>query len=797
MSSPTRDDYNTLPPVPSVQTAATLVKEAATVPVASPAPGTSLPPDEPTELAHYRLLRVLGQGGMGKVYQAEDGRLQRTVALKVLLPEIAALPSARERFLREARAMAAVRNDHVVTIYEVNQADDIPYLAMEFLHGQTLGAWLSAGERPRLGDVLRIGREIATGLAAAQARGLIHRDIKPVNLWLEEPTGRVKILDFGLARPVQAHAGLTETGDIVGTPSYMAPEQARGEPVDGRTDLFSLGVVLYQLCTGQLPFRGNSVTAILTALAVDQPAPIHDLNPQVPPALADLVMQLLEKQPDRRLPSAEHVVAALRAIEAKVPATSDAFAQRGTGDATPGPTLGPGTFSNTVTDRGHAPAPAATRARGRRWHLPAGIAALLLLTGGLAWWGLLSRATDKAGPLSAAAPVHAGPPIRIGVLYSRTGTMAVSERPVLDGILMAVDEINARGGVLGRPVEVVVEDGQSDESVFARKAAKLIAADKVCSLFGCWTSASRKAVKAVVEELDHLLWYPVSYEGMEQSPNIVYGGSVPNQQILPALKWSAGFLNRKRWFLVGSQSVYSHAAHAVIRDEAQALGCQIVGESLQTLGSPDVAELLRRLAEAKPDLILNTVKGDTNVAVFRALRRAGITVDQAPTLSFALSEEELTSLTPDEVRGHYAAGNYFHSLDLPRNQEFLRRVKIQFDAERIVSDPMQTAYTLVHLWAQAVQAAGSTDVRAVRQAVKGQQYDSPEGRVTICPDTLHTLQVARVGCINEQERFIEVYASPQPIAPQPFPASRSRQAWEQMLQELFQRWGGRWDQPSK
>src|SRR5262249_23092277 len=160
---------------------------------------------------------------------------------------VTALSSARERFLREARAMAAVRSDHVVTIYEVNQADDVPYLAMEFLQGQTLATWLSAGELPRLGDILRIGREIARGLAAGLARGRSGRDIKPANLGLEAPAGRVKILDFGLARPVQTSNGLTEVGDVVGTPSYMAPEQARGEPVDGRTDLFSLGVVLYQL----------------------------------------------------------------------------------------------------------------------------------------------------------------------------------------------------------------------------------------------------------------------------------------------------------------------------------------------------------------------------------------------------------------------------------------------------------------------------------------------------------------------------------------------------------------------
>ena len=334
-----------------------------------------LPPSEPRELAHYRVLRLLGQGGMGKVYQAEDVKLKRVVALKVMLPDMSALLSCRERFLREARTMAAVRNDHIVTIYEVGQADEVPYLAMEFLDGQTL-------ERP-LDEGLRVSGEAEDipphwqgnrhcALAAAQASGLIHRDIKPANLWLEAPTGRVKILDFGLARPMN-NSGLTEVGDLLGTPNYMSPEQARGEQVDGRSDLFSLGIVLYQLCTRKLPFRGKTITAVLTALATDQPAAIRELNPNVPPALADLVMQLLEKDPTRRPQSAAIVIDGLRAIEGQ-PASSD-FLQHGAGaDAAKTPTLGPGALSNTVANTPHGPAAAPGRRR-RRWQLAAWIAA--------------------------------------------------------------------------------------------------------------------------------------------------------------------------------------------------------------------------------------------------------------------------------------------------------------------------------------------------------------------------------------------------------------------------------------
>ncbi len=408
-----------------------------------------------------------------------------------------------------------------------------------------------------------------------------------------------------------------------------------------------------------------------------------------------------------------------------------------------------------------------------------------------------STANSKTEPTPLLGAAAALPPVRLGVLYSRTGTMAISERAVLDGILMAISEINDKGGVLGRRLEAMIEDGQSDEAVFARKAAKLIEGDKVSALFGTWTSASRKAVKAVVEKQDHLLFYPVSHEGMELSPNIVYGGSVPNQQILPALKWSYGFLNKKRWFLAGLDTIYSRAAHAVVRDEAKILGSQIVGEELLLVDDTEVAETVRRIAQAKPDLIISTIKGDVNVGFFRALRRAGIMPDQVPTMSFAVSEEELTSLPPEEVRGDYAAGNYFHSIDLPRNEEFLRRVQKRFDSERIVSDPMQTAYSLVYLWAQAVKLAGTEETRAVRQALKGQQFDAPQGRITIDPATLHTVQVSRVGIINEEGRFIEVYVSPQPIVPQPFPTSRTRPEWERFLMDLHQQWGGKWHNPGR
>jgi hypothetical protein len=263
-------------------------------------------------LGSYRILKVIGSGGMGVVFEAEDLQLGRPVALKVMK---AAGPAAGQRFQREARSMAAVRSDHVVTIYQVGEDRGAPYLAMELLRGQSVDRWLARGHKPDTAEILRLGREVALGLAAAHERGLIHRDVKPGNIWLEAQTGRVKLLDFGLARAVAEDVQLTASGAVVGTPAYMAPEQARGDTFDHRADLFSLGVVLYRLATGVLPFRGESTMAVLSALATENPKPVRQLAPDMPRSLADLIMNLLAKDPAGRPETAKDVVAAIQTIE--------------------------------------------------------------------------------------------------------------------------------------------------------------------------------------------------------------------------------------------------------------------------------------------------------------------------------------------------------------------------------------------------------------------------------------------------------------------------------------------------
>lgn len=281
--------------------------------------GLLTPPEEPGELGRlgpYRVFEVLGAGGMGIVFRAEEISLARTVALKVMTHDAAARPGARQRFLREARAAAALEHEHVAPIFQVGEVHGVPYLAMQWLKGMNLAERLKRLPAPNVAEVLQLGRQIARGLAAAHARGIIHRDIKPQNVWIEpKEGGRIKILDFGLARALQDDIHLTQTGAIVGTPAFMAPEQARGEKVDQRSDLFSLGVVLYRMATGRLPFRGENTMAVLSSLATEQPRPARELNPSLPAALASLVMRLLEKDPAKRPASAAEVANQLESLE--------------------------------------------------------------------------------------------------------------------------------------------------------------------------------------------------------------------------------------------------------------------------------------------------------------------------------------------------------------------------------------------------------------------------------------------------------------------------------------------------
>lgn len=266
------------------------------------------PPTQPDSLGrflHYEVLEELGQGGFGVVYKVFDNKLHRVVALKILSPTLASNSAARQRFLREARATAAVRHEHVISIHAVDDAT-LPHLVMEYISGQTLQQKIDKVGQLSVKEILRIGMQMAQGLEAAHKQGLIHRDIKPSNILLENGIERVKITDFGLARAVD-DTSISHQGLIVGTPSFMSPEQAEGKPVDARSDLFSLGSAMYAICTGQSPFSGQSTLSVLKKVVEENPAPLRSMNPDVPDWLEALIFKLLAKKPEDRFSSAQEV----------------------------------------------------------------------------------------------------------------------------------------------------------------------------------------------------------------------------------------------------------------------------------------------------------------------------------------------------------------------------------------------------------------------------------------------------------------------------------------------------------
>ena len=376
--------------------------------------------------------------------------------------------------------------------------------------------------------------------------------------------------------------------------------------------------------------------------------------------------------------------------------------------------------------------------------------------------------TPSPTSTSSTASTAAGNTIKVGILHSLSGTMAISEKSVVDAEKLAIDEINAAGGVLGKKIEPIVEDGSSDWPTFAEKAKKLIDQDKVVTIFGCWTSASRKAVLPIFEQKKHMLWYPVQYEGQECSQNIFYTGAAPNQQIEPAVDWL--LQNKgKEFFLVGSDYVFPRTANTIIKAQLQAKGAKVVGEDYLPLGNTEVTPIISKIQAALPNggVIFNTLNGDSNVAFFKQLQGAGLKPDKYPTMSVSIAEEEVKAIGTEYLKGHYAAWNYFQTVETPANQKFVAAFKKKYGENRVTNDPMEAAYIMVYLWKQAVEKAKTTDLEAVRKAAMGQTFDAPEGKVTL--DSNHHLsKFVRIGEVGDNGLFKIVYASKEAVKPVPW-----------------------------
>lgn len=357
--------------------------------------------------------------------------------------------------------------------------------------------------------------------------------------------------------------------------------------------------------------------------------------------------------------------------------------------------------------------------------------------------------------------------VKVGILHSLSGTMAISETSVRDAELLAIKEINAKGGVLGKQIEVVQEDGASEPQIFAEKARKLIQNDKVATVFGCWTSASRKAVKPVVEETNALLWYPVQYEGMEASPNIMYMGAAPNQQAVPAVEFCAEKFG-KNMFLIGSDYVFPRTANKIIKAQLKNIGGTVAGEEYTPMGHTDYATIISKIQAAKPDCIINTLNGDSNVAFFKQLTDAGLTSETCPVMSFSIAEEEVGGVGVANLKGHYVAWNYYQTTKTPQNEKFVADYKAAYGAKRVTDDPIEAGYIGVYMWAMAAEKAGSFDVEKVKEAAKGLEFDAPEGKVKIDGDNQHLYKPVRIGVVNAEGLIDEVSATDSALKPDPY-----------------------------
>jgi urea transport system substrate-binding protein len=364
-------------------------------------------------------------------------------------------------------------------------------------------------------------------------------------------------------------------------------------------------------------------------------------------------------------------------------------------------------------------------------------------------------------------------PIVLGLLHSQTGTLAISETSLRDAELLAIEEINAAGGVLGRQLEAKSPDPRSRPlDLFPKRARELCERDGAAAVFGCWTSSSRKAVIPVLEEFGRLLFYPVQYEGNESSPQVVYGGSIPNQQILPAVDWlfSPAGGGRKRLFLLGSDYVFPRTANFIVKRSLAKRGLEPAGAAYVPLGHRQFAGAVEMILASKADCVLSTLNGDSNIAFFAALAEAGIDPETVPVVSTSVGEDELRNLPPEQVQGHLAAWSYFQSLPTEPNEAWVKRFRREFGYDRVTSDPMEAAYGLVHVWKAAVEKAGSLDTAAVREALRdGITFAGPGGELTIDPATQHACKRFRLGRIRPDRQFDIVHESAEPIPPDPYP----------------------------
>ena len=357
--------------------------------------------------------------------------------------------------------------------------------------------------------------------------------------------------------------------------------------------------------------------------------------------------------------------------------------------------------------------------------------------------------------------------VKLGILHSLTGTIAIAEASIVDAEKMAIEEINAAGGVLGRKIEPVIEDGASDWPTFAEKTKKLLQRDKVAAIIGCYTSASRKAVLPALNQFNGLLYYPTYYEGQEQDKSVIYTSQEATQSVIAAIEWMAK-QQGKTFFLVGSDYIYPRTCNKIAKPTIARVGGSVVGEEYAPLGHTEFSSIINKIKAAKPDWIYSTVVGGSNVAFYKQLKAAGLDGAKQKLLSTVVSENEIEGIGRENAVGYYACMGYFQSQKNPQNERFVKAFKAKYGAERVIGDPMQCAYNAVYLWKLAAEKAKSFDVAKVIAASSGLEFDAPEGKIRIHASNQHVAKKVRVGRARPDGQFDIVFESAV-IEPNPFP----------------------------
>jgi urea transport system substrate-binding protein len=357
--------------------------------------------------------------------------------------------------------------------------------------------------------------------------------------------------------------------------------------------------------------------------------------------------------------------------------------------------------------------------------------------------------------------------VKVGILHSLTGTIAIAEASVVDAEKLAIEEINASGGVMGRKIEPIIEDGASDWPTFAEKARKLLDRDKVATIFGCYTSASRKAVLPVMEKSKGLLYYPTYYEGLEQSPNIMYTAQEATQSVIAAVDWLAK--NRgKSFYLIGSDYIWPRTTNKIAKPTIVKAGGTVVGEDYFPLGHIEFSSVINKIKASKAEVILSTVVGGSNVAFYKQLAAAGITGKTQALLALAVSEEELSGIGPENAAGFLSCMGYFQSVKNPANEKFVKAFKAKYGAKRVLGDTLDCGYTSVYLWKLAAEKAGSFEVPKVVAASSELAWDAPEGKIKFHKANHHLWKHARIGEFTKDGQVKILYESSL-IEPNPFP----------------------------